>query len=166
MTAPELLAECFARGISLRSHKGRLRVEAPKGVLTAELRLELREHRDQLLELVDDPIGRFLDDSDLAAGIFYSNALDRDFVLARDEESLESLTEADRELPALFFRDCVDAKALGLEGLRALLDVRETLGPLARLRSVRRGYRGRLSPPTLRPPGPSNPGGGGTGGPE
>ena len=59
-------------------------------------------------------------------------------LLVRDEAGLASLTEADRELPVLYFADCVHAEELGLPGLRGLLDVREKFGPGVALRGVRK----------------------------
>ena len=57
-------------------------------------------------------------------------------MLARDEEALEALTDADRHLPVIFFADCEKAARLGLEGLRVLLNSREAFGPSVGLEAV------------------------------
>ncbi len=58
-------------------------------------------------------------------------------MLARDEAALDALTEADRTLPVLYFSDCDRGHVLGLEGLRVLLDMRETFGPQVTLQQVK-----------------------------
>lgn len=54
MTARELLAELDGAGVlvTLGAGAGRLRVDAPAGALTEELRGTLAEHKAELLELV------------------------------------------------------------------------------------------------------------------
>ena len=76
----------------------------------------------------------------LHAAIVHSKALSRDFILARDESALEALTEADQALPVLFFGDCAELAKLGLDGLAAVLNVREVFGPSATLRSPEVGH--------------------------
>jgi hypothetical protein len=49
VTARELLATLRRSGIELTVHGGRLRVEAPRGAVTPELRRELREHKPELI---------------------------------------------------------------------------------------------------------------------
>ena len=87
-------------------------------------------------------LDHFLADDSLPAAIFHSEALNRTFIMARDEAArdeaaLDALLEEDEGLPVLFFSDC--AHTLGLKGLEALLNVRETFGPFVRLRSVKGG---------------------------
>src|SRR5436190_11425205 len=52
MSCVELLVELKNRGARLWLEEGRLRVAAPQGVLTEELRSELKEHRDELRKLL------------------------------------------------------------------------------------------------------------------
>ncbi len=52
MTAPELLNTLASRGITLAAEGDRLRVKAPVGALTVELRQALAEHKAELLALV------------------------------------------------------------------------------------------------------------------
>ncbi len=52
MNAVALLAEARRRGIELWADGDRLRYEAPEGVLTAELRKSLSDHREDLLSLL------------------------------------------------------------------------------------------------------------------
>ena len=90
--------------------------------------------------LPSDPAGDqldFIEDDSIPAAIFHSRALDRRFVLARDEAALEALTSADRDLPVLYFSDCAHVRALGIKGLRVLLDLRAGFGPSVDLRSVK-----------------------------
>ena len=75
-----------------------------------------------------------LEDSTIPAAVFHSRALDRDFVFARDEESAESY--ADRQLPVLYFSEASRMGALGLDGIRALLDFRAEFGPQVRLSAM------------------------------
>ena len=84
----------------------------------------------------EDLLDRFLSDSSIPAGIFYSRALDRRFVFARNEAALEALTEADEGLPVLFFNEAEKLSRLGLEGLRVALDLREAFGPAVVLQKV------------------------------
>ena len=81
----------------------------------------------------------FLADSTLPAAVFHSHALDRDFILARDEAALEALIEADHALPVLFFAEAEKLRRLGLTGLGALLDFRAEFGPGVRLVKVTSG---------------------------
>ena len=48
----DLFAELYRRGVRLQLADGRLRVTAPPGALTAELREEMSRHRDELIELI------------------------------------------------------------------------------------------------------------------
>ena len=75
----------------------------------------------------------FLDDSTIPAAVLHSQRLGRDFILARDQDALKTLTDEDRGLPVLFFADCAHVEELGLDGLRALLDARQVFGPGAAL---------------------------------
>jgi hypothetical protein len=52
MTAAELLSLFKHLGIRLEVHDGRLMVDAPKGVMTPELREALVAHRDELLAML------------------------------------------------------------------------------------------------------------------
>ena len=52
MTAPEVLAEARRRGILLSARGDRLRYDAPVGVMQAELRAALVEHKAELLALL------------------------------------------------------------------------------------------------------------------
>ena len=51
MTVVELLALLNKQGIALSAEGGELRISAPKGSLTDELRSQLVEHKRELLEL-------------------------------------------------------------------------------------------------------------------
>ena len=53
MRAALLLSELSRRGVRLEAAGDRLRFDAPKGVLTPELRREMVEHKAELLELVE-----------------------------------------------------------------------------------------------------------------
>ena len=72
----------------------------------------------------------------VTVAIMHSHALGRPFVLARDEAALDVLTEADRELPVLFFAEAEKTSRLGLEGLRVLLDLRAEFGPAVKVEQV------------------------------
>ena len=52
MTAEGLLAELSTQGVQLVAQGSQLRIDAPKGVLTPELRQRLAERKDELLELI------------------------------------------------------------------------------------------------------------------
>lgn len=52
MTAPALLAELATRDIRVRLDGDQLRLDAPSGALTAELRDQLRTRRDELLDFL------------------------------------------------------------------------------------------------------------------
>ena len=123
--------------------------------MSKDLRARLAAHKDEVLRAMqadrssegteEHPLSSdegllegFLADSALPAAIFRSRALDRSFVLARDSEALEALTEADQGLPVLFFGECEEARKLGLEGLGVLLDFRAEFGPSVRLAAVGR----------------------------
>src|SRR6185436_11888220 len=55
MSAEALLSMLTARGVTLRrAPLGRLCVEAPPGILTADLRADLARHRDAILATLDD----------------------------------------------------------------------------------------------------------------
>ena len=161
MTAAALLAQMRAAGISVTAavtaEGSELRCRAPRGALTAELRDALRERKAELLELLAEPsnprfetlhagrdgsaaelFDRFLEDASVPLAVFHSKALDRDFVLARDQAAFEALAEEHRTLPVLFFADCEHGAALGREGLRVLLDLRQEFGPEVAVRGVRR----------------------------
>jgi pyochelin synthetase len=49
----DLLSDLTARGVRLQVNGDRLRVEAPTGVLTPEVRETLTEHKAELLQLLD-----------------------------------------------------------------------------------------------------------------
>ncbi len=143
-TAAALLVELGQLGVQVWSHGDRLRFR-PRSAVDAELRERLAANKAGLLQqlaLNSEPAGdlleRFLTDDSIPAAIFRSRALDRDFVLARGEAALEVLTESDRALPAVYFAECPELAKLPLQGLKALLDLREVLGPGVRLAEVRR----------------------------
>ena len=52
MSAAELLRQLRSLGVSLRVQGGELKLTAPKGVLNAELRDQLRSHKAELSELL------------------------------------------------------------------------------------------------------------------
>jgi len=55
MSVAELLSELNRLGVILKADKGELVVDAPKGVLTADLRDRIVAHRSRLLSLLDGP---------------------------------------------------------------------------------------------------------------
>ena len=55
MTPEALLSRLAALNVTLTAHGDRLRVEAPAGALTAELRAALAEHKPALLDLLSQP---------------------------------------------------------------------------------------------------------------
>ena len=55
MSATELLAECHAHDIYLRTHEGQLDIDAPAGVLTNELLQRLRDAKPELLRILASP---------------------------------------------------------------------------------------------------------------
>jgi hypothetical protein len=55
MTAPELLAALTALGATVQAVEDRLRIEAPPGALTPELRSALAEQKPALLTLLSRP---------------------------------------------------------------------------------------------------------------
>jgi hypothetical protein len=52
LSAAELLRHLRGLGVSLRVQSGELKVSAPKGVLTAELRDQLKDSKSELTELL------------------------------------------------------------------------------------------------------------------
>ena len=52
MSVIEFLAELHRLGVGLRVEQGQLGVQAPRGVLTPELRSQLRHHRDELIAVL------------------------------------------------------------------------------------------------------------------
>src|SRR5688572_11418992 len=52
MTAQELLERLTSRGVRLAATEGRLRFDAPAGVMSPELRRELAQHKPELLVLL------------------------------------------------------------------------------------------------------------------
>ena len=55
MSAAELLNELKSRGVSLEANGDRLRVDAPRGAITPELRRTLAAHKAELLGLLQRP---------------------------------------------------------------------------------------------------------------
>ncbi len=55
MTPDELLTAIHARGVTLAANGDRLKVDAPVGSLTDELRAELKRHKAVLLVQLDKP---------------------------------------------------------------------------------------------------------------
>ena len=55
MNAVELLDELGSRGITVTADGDRLKVDAPKGTLTDDLRAELKRHKTALLALLVVP---------------------------------------------------------------------------------------------------------------
>jgi hypothetical protein len=55
MTAAAILAELRRAGATIEARDGRLRIEAPEGILTAELRTTLGERKSELLDLLREP---------------------------------------------------------------------------------------------------------------
>ena len=55
MTATELLDELRTKGVHLTIEGGYIAVDAPKGVLTDDLRQAIREHKVALIELLARP---------------------------------------------------------------------------------------------------------------
>ncbi len=51
-TAADLVRTLRARGVQIRIHDGRIQVSAPAGVVDVELQGAIRQHRDELLELL------------------------------------------------------------------------------------------------------------------
>lgn len=82
MTPAALLARLRALGVDLRADGDALRYRAPAGVLTPELRQELIEHKEELLELLRPatlPAGcavRFVGPSPVILGPHGENPID------------------------------------------------------------------------------------------
>lgn len=55
MTAEDVLDLLLGAGIAVMVEGGRLRLEAPRGVLTPEIRAVVGEHRAALLEMLGPP---------------------------------------------------------------------------------------------------------------
>ncbi len=55
MTAPELLVTCREAGIELAANGDRLRLNAPRGAVTPELRAQLKECKAEILPLLATP---------------------------------------------------------------------------------------------------------------
>lgn len=51
MTATSLLTDLLRQGVSVAACDGRLRVEAPRGLLTPAIREALAAHKDSLIQL-------------------------------------------------------------------------------------------------------------------
>jgi hypothetical protein len=138
MSAGALLAELRRRGVEVRA-RGDQVLYRPRDAVSPELRERLRASKEELLrELCSDRLlEQFLGDEAIPAAVFHSSALNRRFVLARDEAALDALTEADRVLPVLFFGEAEKLRRMGLEGLRALLEFRQEFGPSLELYSVK-----------------------------
>ena len=156
MTPTALLAELQRRGVELRA-EGRRLLYRPIEAVDPELRAALTMHKSAVLaglrgvdhdhhdlapsilnsEPEGDLLDRFLSDASIPAAIFYSKALDRRFIFARDEAALEALTEADEGLPVFYFGEAEKLARLGLEGLRVALDLRQEFGPTVALVKVK-----------------------------
>jgi hypothetical protein len=107
--------------------------------VSPELRERLQASKEELLgELCSNRrLDHFLDDETIPAAVLHSRALDRRFVLARDEAVLDALTEVDGQLPVLFFGEAEKLCRMGLEGLQVVLDFRKEFGPSVELCSVK-----------------------------
>ena len=140
MSGVRLLDELRRRGVELRAQGDRL-LYRPQGAVPHDLRERLRASKHEILSELHTQAGqlldRFLEDDSIPAAICHSHALDRAFVLARNEGALEVLTEVDRRLPVLYFAEAAKLRQMGLDGLRALLDFRAEFGPEVELRSVK-----------------------------
>ena len=140
MSGVRLLDELRRRGVELRAQGDRL-LYRPRNAVPGELRERLRASKNEILEVLhtqgSELLDRFLDDAALPAAIFDSRLLGRRFVLARDEAALDALTEADQQLPVLFFGEAAKLRQMGLEGIRALLAFRAEFGPSVELISVK-----------------------------
>ena len=55
MTAAELLSHLNELGVSVNTADGKLKIKSPGGALTPDLRQQLRDHKDALLELLAPP---------------------------------------------------------------------------------------------------------------
>ena len=55
MNAQELITELSRQGVNIEAVGDELRINAPKGVLTSELRQELVEHKQAILTLFKPP---------------------------------------------------------------------------------------------------------------
>ncbi len=55
MSMAELLVELRSRGVELTAMGERLRIDAPKGVLTPEIRETLARHKAEILALLESP---------------------------------------------------------------------------------------------------------------
>ncbi len=130
MSASALLDELRSRGVEVWAVGDRLRYK-PRSAVDHKLRDRLAAYKPDLLRILEPDA--LLADSSVSVAVFHSNALDRDFVLARDGDALKALRDEDRGLPVLFYADCAHTSALGLDGLRALLDSREVFGPTVAL---------------------------------
>ena len=58
MTAASLVAELLAAGVTISSEGGKLVVEAPPGVLTADLRAELVKYKAELISVLGESPSR------------------------------------------------------------------------------------------------------------
>ena len=149
VSATALLAELRDRGIELRYLGDRI-LYRPREAVSPDLRAELQKHREEVIALLrqkgiappllnvdqapEEPdLDRFLEDDSISAALFYSKALDRQFLIVRDEAALAALLEADAKLPVLYFEEAKKLARLGLEGLRVMLDFRAEFGPLVAL---------------------------------
>lgn len=56
MSGCELLTVLWEKGIGVTAADGRLRLEAPRGVLTSELRAKVAEHKGEMLALLGEPV--------------------------------------------------------------------------------------------------------------
>ena len=147
MKADALVASLRSRGVQLYLRDGVVRCRAAAGALDQQTRAVLHERRPEILDLLERERGadvhgrldRFLSDASLPAAVFHSRALNRGFLLVRDRDNLAVLTEGDQGLPIIFFSEAEKVLEMGLDGVRVLLDFRQTFGPSVELKRVRAG---------------------------
>lgn len=102
MTAAALLAELRNRGAAVAVAGARLRIEAPAGTVTPEIREELAAHKPELLRLLSTPT---LDaDAGHVAAVKLRNTAIGDVWLIADAAALADHPDIIRsQLPVFFF---------------------------------------------------------------
>src|SRR5438105_3680208 len=65
MSTPELLDNLRRRGVRLEVHGDRLKVDAPTGTLTAEIKAALAEHKPEILAVLSARCGESIPNADV-----------------------------------------------------------------------------------------------------
>jgi len=126
MTPAALLTELRNLGAEVAVVGGRIRVEAPTGVLSTEIRTAVALHKAELLRLLSSPA---LDaDAGEIAAVKLRNTIIGDVWLVADTEALAEQPDIIRSgLPVFFFDELEQLRGKTPEELRAISMVKAVL---------------------------------------